>query len=40
MKTIYPEGFVQMKCFTCGHKTTPVRIPEKTTYVTLKEWVK
>ena len=18
MKTIYPEGFVQMKCFTCG----------------------
>ncbi len=41
MKTIYPEGYVQMKCFICGHKTTPVKIPGKyKTYVTLKEWIK
>ena len=29
MKTIYPEGYVQKKCMICGHKTTPVKIPDK-----------
>lgn len=30
MRTIYPKGYVQKKCEVCGHKTTPVKIPEKT----------
>lgn len=29
LKTIYPKGYVQKKCMICGHKTTPVKIPDK-----------
>lgn len=28
MRTIYPEGYVQKVCNICGHKSTPVKIPE------------
>jgi len=27
MRTIYPEGYVQKKCDTCGYKSNPVKIP-------------
>jgi hypothetical protein len=29
MKTIYPEGYVQKKCFVCGYKSFPIKIPVK-----------
>lgn len=27
MRTIYPEGYVQKVCDTCGYKSFPVKIP-------------